>query len=91
MDEGDLRIIKEMDYVQNDIVFSNFISGKIDLDCEQDNRGLRGEMNKLKSSINKGDTIILGYLSKKTHHSMAAYGYFEYNDPGCEQLGAGPE
>jgi hypothetical protein len=77
MDQGDLRIIEEMDYVQNDIVFLNFISGKINLAAEQDNKDLRDELNKLKSCINRGDSIILGYLSKKMHHSMAAYGYFE--------------
>ncbi len=77
IDESDLQIIKEMDYNQNDIVFSNFISGKINLSGEQDNKGLREELNKVKSSINSGDTIILGYLSKKMHHSMTAYGYFE--------------
>jgi hypothetical protein len=77
MVESDKRIIKEMDYAQNDIVFSNFISGKIDLSAEQNNESLREELYKLKSSINNGETIILGYLSKKMHHSMAAYGYFE--------------
>jgi hypothetical protein len=77
MSEGDKRIIKEMDYAQNDVVFSNFVSGKINLSAEQDNESLRKELNRVKDSIKKGDAIILGYLSRDTHHSMAAYGYFE--------------
>ncbi len=77
MDEKDERIIKEMDYVQNDIVFSNFVSGRITLSGKQDNEHLITELNKIKDSVRTGNQIILGYLSKKMHHSMVVYGYFE--------------
>jgi hypothetical protein len=77
MDELDSAIIKEMDFVQNDIVFANFISGKVDLDVRQSREDLAGEMEKIKRSIERGKPIILGYLSRKMHHSMVVYGYFE--------------
>ncbi len=77
MDEGDIRIIKEMDYVQNDIVFSHFISGQMDLEPPQKTDVVIAELMKIKQSIKTGKPIILGYLSRNMHHSMAVYGYFE--------------
>ena len=77
MDERDAQIIKEMDYVQNDIVFSNFISGQIDIEKPQDTHSLISELTKIRHSINGGEPIILGYISRKMHHSMVVYGYFE--------------
>lgn len=77
MDEFDLAIIKEMDFVQNDIVFANFISGKVDLNTRQSRDDLVRELEKIKRSIECGKPIILGYLSRKMHHSMVVYEYFE--------------
>ncbi len=77
MDEFDSAIIKEMDFVQNDIVFANFISGKVDINTRQNREDLVGELEKIKRSIERGKPIILGYLSRKMHHSMVVYGYFE--------------
>ncbi len=77
LDENDGKIIQEMDYVQNDIVFSYFISGQIDIEKKQDFVGLISELKKIKDSIGSGRPIILGYLSIKMHHSMVVYGYFE--------------
>jgi hypothetical protein len=77
MDERDVRIIREMDYVQNDIVFSYFISGQINLEPPQKTDSVITELGKIKKSIRAGKPIILGYLSRTMHHSMAVYGYFE--------------
>ncbi len=77
IDERDRSIIRYMDFLQNDIVFSNFISGRIDLHKKQDSQSLREEISRIKRSIDSGKLIILPYLSKKMHHSMVVYGYFE--------------
>jgi hypothetical protein len=77
IDEWDQIIIKEMDYAQNDIVFSNFVSRKIAVSGDQSNEDLRKELLTLKQSISMGKSMILTCLSKKIHHSMCVYGYFE--------------
>lgn len=77
IDEKDRSIKKYMDFLQNDIVFSNFISGSIDVYEKQDIQSLREEMSRIKKSIDSGKLMILPYLSKKMHHSMVVYGYFE--------------
>ena len=77
IDEWDQRMIREMDYAQNDIVFSNFVSGKIAVSGVQTSESLRKELLTLKESIAMGKPMILSIISKKIHHSMAAYGYFE--------------
>ena len=77
MDELDAKIIREMDFVQNDIVFANFISGKIDLERKQSKEELVEELEKIKRRIKNGKPIILGYISRKMHHSMVVYAYFE--------------
>ncbi|KKL98975.1 hypothetical protein LCGC14_1819110, partial [marine sediment metagenome] len=77
IDEWDQRMIREMDYAQNDIVFSNFVSGRIAVSGVQTSESLRKELLTLKESIAMGKPMILSIISKKIHHSMAAYGYFE--------------
>jgi len=76
MSEWDSEIIKEMDWVQNDIVFSNFILCGVDFSKKQDAAMLLSEIDKIKRSIDSGRLIILGYISPKMHHSMVVYGYF---------------
>jgi hypothetical protein len=75
--EGDENIIREMDYVQNDIVFSNFLLGDMDLNKTQSEEDLLKEVGKVKASIDEGKKIILGYISPKMHHSLVSYGYIE--------------
>jgi len=75
--EREPQLYRSMDYVQNDIVFSNFLSGKINVTDAQDREGLLGELGIVKSSIEEGEHIIMGYLSNRMHHSMVVYGYFE--------------
>jgi len=77
IDEGDPRIVKQMDFLQNDIVFKNFITGKIDITGEQSSDDLMKEIDQIKESIERGEAVIIPYLSKKMHHSMVVYGYFE--------------
>ncbi|UCB45011.1 MAG: hypothetical protein JSV25_12440 [Spirochaetota bacterium] len=77
IDEMDRRIIQGMDWRQNDIVFSTVISGAIDLYGEQDSSSLREVLERIKSTIASGNSIIIPYISQKMHHSMAAYGHFE--------------
>ncbi len=75
--ESDRRVTREMDWVQNDIVFFNFLTGRIDVAAEQDEARLREELRTVKDSIAGGVPITIGYLSSGMHHSMVAYGYFE--------------
>jgi hypothetical protein len=75
--EEDRETFRNMDYVQNDIVFSNFLSGTINVQGEQTNEDVRRELERIKKSIARGEPIILGYLSSQMHHSMVVYGYFE--------------
>jgi len=77
VEESTQQLYKSMDFVQNDIVFSNFLSGKINIMDAQDREGLLRELAVVKSSIQRGEHIIMGYLSNRMHHSMVAYGYFE--------------
>jgi hypothetical protein len=75
--EEDREIFKNMDYAQNDIVFSNFLAGTISMHGDQTNEDVRRELEEIKKSITDGEPIILGYLSSQMHHSMVVYGYFE--------------
>jgi len=75
--EKDTELIRGMDYVQNDIVFSNYLSGKINIIKEQDAESLTRDLDRIKESIGNAQTIIIGYISAKMHHSMVVYGYFE--------------
>jgi len=75
--ENDPKIIKFMDFMQNDIVFSNFISGKINLLKDQTKNDISIELITIKESIDYGKLIVIGYISRKMHHSMVIYGYFE--------------
>ncbi len=70
-------VIRAMDYVQNDIVFANFISGRIRMSEGIDPETLANELGTVRSAIDRGRRIIIGYLSKKMHHSMVVYGYFD--------------
>jgi hypothetical protein len=84
--EGDERIIREMDFVQNDIVFSNYLLKGVDLTRKQDSEAFLKELEKVKRSIDRGRNIILGYVSPKMHHSMVAYGYIENQFKGSTTL-----
>jgi hypothetical protein len=75
--EDDAEIYRNMDHVQNDIVFANFISGKIVIEERQNREDLLHELSIIKHSIEQKQPIIIGYLSKRMHHSMVVYGYFE--------------
>ena len=75
--ERDKEIMKRIDYVQNDIVFSNYHTGKINIAEKQDYESLQIELKKIKESIQSGRSIIVGFLSEKMHHSMVVYGYFQ--------------
>jgi len=77
MREEDRTIFRNMDYIQNDIVFSNLLSGKISVQEQQNRDDLMRELDVIKESIGEGEPIIIGYLSNLMHHSMVVYGYFE--------------
>jgi hypothetical protein len=77
MHEESRETFRNMDYVQNDIVFSNFLSGTIDMQEKQQSEELLRELETFKESIQRREPIIIGYLSRKMHHSMVVYGYFE--------------
>ncbi len=77
LQERDEIVNREMDYVQNDIVLSNLLMGKIRVNDEQKPEILMDELQTIKDSIDRGELIIIGYISTKMHHSMVVYGYFE--------------
>jgi hypothetical protein len=73
--EEDAAVFRNMDYIQNDIVFSNFLTGKIKVQEKQPKNELLRELHVVRQSLEKGMPIIIGYLSRKMHHSMVVYGY----------------
>jgi len=75
--EDDMNVIREMDYIQNDIVFANYLSGRIDIEKAQDGAALDKELARIKQSVRENRAIIIGYISSKMHHSMVVYGFFE--------------
>ncbi len=75
--EDDMDVIKEMDFIQNDIVFANYLSGRINIEKEQDSGALERELAGIKQSIRANSPIIIGYISSRMHHSMVVYGYFD--------------
>jgi hypothetical protein len=77
MHEESRETFRNMDYVQNDIVFSNFLSGTINMQDKQQSEEVLRELATFKESIQRGEPIIIGYLSRQMHHSMVVYGYFE--------------
>jgi len=74
--EIDPRIIRDMDFVQNDIVFTNFVNKRIVIDKKQNNVDLKRQLRLIESTIKGNVPIILGYVSRKMHHSMVVYGYW---------------
>lgn len=77
LQEGDEEIMQRIDYVQNDIVFSNYHTGTTSIAENQDYESLQIELDKIKDSIQSGRSIIVGFISDKMHHSMVVYGYFQ--------------
>jgi hypothetical protein len=77
IDEADGWIVKQMDYLQNDIVFTNFVTGRIDIEGDQEKEELVSQLEIIRALIEKGDTVIMPYLSVRMHHSMVVYGYIE--------------
>ncbi len=75
--EEDPRIIRQMDFKQNDIVFNNFVTGKISLNKRQSSEDLKRQLDIIRSEIIKGRPVVLGYISRKMHHSMVVYGYWK--------------
>ena len=49
-----------MDYIQNDIVFSNFLTGKIKVQEKQPKNELLRELHVVRQSLEKGMPIIIG-------------------------------
>jgi len=75
--ETDPRVIRDMDFIQNDIVFGNFVSQKIDISSPQSMEELEKQIKEIKKNIDGGNPVILGYISADMHHSMVVYGYIE--------------
>jgi len=80
--EWNEKIIRQMDYLQNDIVFSNFVNGRINLSEKQSSEKTRQELDKIKYSIAMGKPIVMGYQSDDMHHSMAIYGFWVRKNDG---------
>jgi len=75
--ERDEEIMQRIDFVQNDIVFSNYHTGKINISENQDYESLLNQLDKIKQSIQNGRSIIVALINAKMHHSMVVYGYFQ--------------
>jgi hypothetical protein len=92
IDEGDERIVRHMDWLQNDMVFANFVSGPRRLtalfdagprgeahvsDPEEGSEAeLEAELGEIRGSILRGKPIIFGYVGNELHHAMVVYGFF---------------
>jgi len=75
--EDDMNLIRKMDFIQNDIVFANYLSGRIDIEKDQNREALEKELMRIEQSIRANSPMIIGYISSRMHHSMVVYGYFE--------------
>jgi len=65
----------QMNMLQNDIMFKQFVSRGYDLDTEQSLESLRSETSAVIDEIAAGRVAAFGYVAPQRHHSMLAYGY----------------
>ena len=86
IDERDEGVISGVDWLQNDMVFANFVSGSKALSGPVERATLDAELRAIKESITGGKPIIFGYVGNDLHHSMTVYGFFEDLDGGKTTL-----
>ncbi len=82
LDEQDPQVIELIHMVQNDIVYEIFSSDGISPELDHGPEDLSVQRGEIISSIRSGRPVILGYLSRNTHHSMTAFGYIKEVDTG---------
>jgi hypothetical protein len=94
IDEKDERIARLMDWLQNDMVFADFVSGPKRLTglfdagspggsfASDSGAELSAELGEILESILRGKPIIFGYVGNELHHAMVVYGFFRDLDGG---------
>ncbi len=73
--EGAADVQEEMNMLQNDIMFDQFIAKGYGLQGEQSLEALRSEVDALIEEIAAGRPATFGYVAPERHHSLLAYGY----------------
>ncbi len=73
--EKNRDVISLLHMLQNDIVYHVFSAGDISPELDHGPQDLAAEREKILTSIGEGTPLVLGYLSRNTHHSMVAFGY----------------
>lgn len=74
----------EMNMLQNDMVFDQFVFKGYDLAKEQTNADLNKEISDIKDRIAQGSLVPVGYVSAQRHHSLLIYGFI--SDPQSENI-----
>ncbi|TVR58465.1 MAG: hypothetical protein EA426_10130 [Spirochaetaceae bacterium] len=80
----DVVVQRQMDRLQNDIVFEYFVDRGVDLSQPQSRSALLGEIESIIEQIASGQPVVVSYIAPKRHHSLVAYGFIE--DKSSEEL-----
>ncbi len=75
LDEDDPEVVRLLHNLQNDIVFSIFATGAVDPELKHPPQDIRPKIARIKESILDGRPVVIGYMSRDTHHSMVVFGY----------------
>lgn len=76
---ADLPVHREMNRLQNDIVFEHFVAGDRDVHHEQTPEELAAELEVILRRIADGEPVTVGYLAPERHHAMLVYGYMRWS------------
>ena len=76
---ADLPVHREMNRLQNDIVFEHFVAGDRDVHHEQTPEELAEELEIILRRIAGGEPVTVSYLAPERHHAMLVYGYTRWS------------
>ncbi len=74
----------EMNHLQNDIMFDQFVTRGYDLEASQSVEELEREVKRILDEIADGRPAAFGYVAPERHHSLLAYGFIA--DPKSQQV-----
>ncbi len=74
----------EMNLLQNDIMFNQFVTHGYDLESTQSVEQLEKEVERILDEIAGGSPAAFGYVAPERHHSMLAYGFIA--DPEAREV-----
>lgn len=77
---ADLPVHREMNRLQNDIVFNHFVAGDRDVHHDQTPEELAAELDTILRRVAAGEPVTVSYLAPERHHAMLVYGYMRWSD-----------